>query len=113
NLDHLRAHRRQVARGRWARDHPAEVEHADARQRQSTWGAPFQLFALRGRDAQAERWTRDSNRLPGNCLLPKIAAVPHLRRVEMLGDLTQGEARHVLALGGISDPLLVVVAAPL
>ena len=111
DLDDLRAHRGQVARRRWTGDHPAEVEHAHAGQRQRPSGAR-RLRARRG-DAQAERRGRHLNRFAGKIARPVITAMPHLRRIEVLRHLAQGKARHMLALRGVGDPLLVVLPAPL
>ena len=111
DLDDLRAHGGKVARRRRTRDHPAEIEHTYAGQRhRAIRRSPF---AARRDDTEAERRARHLNCLSGKSVRTPVPAMAHLRRVEMLGDVAQGKARHVRALRGIGDPLLVVLPAPL
>ena len=111
DLDDLRPHRGKVARRRRTGDHPAEIEHAYAGQRHRT--SRRALFAARRDDTEAERRARHLNCFSGKIVRPVVPAMPHLRRVQMLRDVAQRKARHVLALRGIGDPLLVVLPAPL
>ena len=112
DLDDFRAHRGEVARRRRAGDHPAEIEHAHAGQRQRTVGGAL-LAVRRGDTAGRTACPAPGSACPPSSLRPVVAAMPHLRRVQMLRDLAQGKARHVRALRRVGDPLLAVLPAPL
>ncbi len=111
DLQDLRAHRREIARRRRARDDPAEIENADAGEGHRSAAAAGRI-AAGSSDPQPERRSRHLDRPPPELDVSPELAVLELRRRELFRRLAQRKARHMSGLGAVGNPLLAALAAP-
>ena len=110
HLDHVRAHRRQIPRGRRPGDHPTEIQHPHTRKRHRPH-RPRHRRPIGQR--QPERGPRRLHHPATDREVPEIPPMRQLPRPQMLHHLHQREARHMRVLRQVGDRLLVEAPAPL